>query len=475
MLWAEVTVGSKNFTESYILAQLLVETLQEQNYDVSVKLGMGGTGFVLESLRGKAIDLYPEYTGTILQAILQRDEKEMSVKQINELLRPMGLVIGSPLGFNNTYAMIVRKELAEKYNLKKVSDLKPLMGELVGGFSHEFLERGDGFYQLKAAYGLRDLKSLKAMDHSLAYEALANRSIDLTDAYTTDGKLEKFDFVLLEDDLGFFPRYEAVWMSRLDFVKEHPKIWELVNQWQGKLDEKLMIRLNADLEEKRATRETVLQKNHVTQPKSSPLLSGRFKRIKNYGIEHTYLVFVSVVLAILIGFPLAYGATENSTLKHIVMFLSSGFQTIPSLALLCFMIPFFGVGFLPSIIALVLYALLPIVVNSYTGLSLVDRTLMDMAKQLGMNRWQALWHVQVPISLPYVLAGVKTSSITAIGTATLAALIGAGGYGTPILAGLALNDYTTILEGAIPVCLMAFLAQVIFQLLEKKLVSPGLY
>ena len=157
------------------------------------------------------------------------------------------------------------------------------------------------------------------------------------------------------------------------------------------------------------------------------------------------------------------------------MLMSSAFQTVPSLALLCFLIPFFGVGFTPSIIALVLYALLPIVVNSYTGLSLIDKTLLDMSRQLGMNKWQALWHVQIPIALPYILAGVKTSSITAIGTATLAALIGAGGFGTPILAGLALNNYTTIMEGAIPVCLMAFLVQLLFQVMEKKLVSPGLY
>lgn len=470
-----VTMGSKNFTESYILCELLVETLQQENIFADAKFGMGGTGFVLESLKGGAIDIYPEYTGTIIQVILHRDEKTMPIDQLNELLKPHGLLVSQSIGFNNTYALIVRRKTAEKYHLKTISDLKAVASQLKGGFTHEFLKRSDGFYALQKFYQIPDLQGMKGMDHSLAYEALSNGSLDVTDAYTTDGKLQKFDFVMLEDDRQFFPRYDLVWLTRLDFVKENPKIWRIVRQWEGKIDEKLMTKLNSDVEEKRATRRDVLQKNGLIETNYDNVMDSRLYRIKKYAIEHTYLVLVSVLLAILFGFPLAYGATEHSMLKHIVMLMSSAFQTIPSLALLCFLIPFFGVGFTPSVIALVLYALLPIVVNSYTGLSLVDKTLMDMAKQLGMNRWQMLWHVQVPISLPYVLAGVKTSTITAIGTATLAALIGAGGFGTPILAGLALNDYTTIMEGAIPVCLMAFVVQMIFQYMEKKLVSPGLY
>lgn len=473
--WGAITIGSKNFTESYILAQLLEETLKEGGEQVHVKMGMGGTGFVLESLREGAIDIYPEYTGTIIQAVLKLDEKEMSIAEINELLKPMGFIISNSLGFNNTYALIVRKETAERYNLKTISDLKKVAGQLTGGFSHEFLERGDGYYALKEAYQIGDLKNQKAMDHSLAYEALASRSIDVTDAYTTDGKLEKFDFVLLEDDKKFFPHYYAVWMTRIDFIKEHPAAWRLAKRWEGKINEKLMTKLNADVEEKRATIQNVLEKNEVIKGEAGPQFNDLLRRIKNYGVQHSYLVLTSVLLAIVLGFPLAYGATENHVLKHAVMFMSSGFQTIPSLALLCFMIPLFGVGFVPSVVALVLYALLPIVVNSYTGLSLVDRTLLDMAKQLGMNRWQSLWYVQIPIALPYVLAGIKTSAITAIGTATLAALIGAGGFGTPILAGLALNDYSMIMEGAVPVCIMAFMVQILFQFMEKKLVSPGLY
>jgi osmoprotectant transport system permease protein len=470
-----VTIGSKNFTESYILAELLVDTLQKEGIPVSAKFGMGGTGFVLESLKNGAIDVYPEYTGTIIQAILHRKEKSLSLEKINELLKPQDLMIGRSLGFNNTYALIVRKETAEKYGLKNISDLRKVASQLRGGFTHEFLERGDGFYALRDFYRIPRLQDLKAMDHSLLYEALAGRSVDVTDAYTTDGKLRKFGFVILKDDRSFFPRYDAVWMSRASFVKEHPQVWSLLSAWEGKIDNELMIRLNADVEEKRATWRDVLVKNGVVEKGEASPMTGLAYRIRTYALEHFYLVFVSVFLSILIGFPLGYGATENAVLKQVVMFMSSAFQTIPSLALLCFMIPFFGVGFVPAVVALVLYALLPIVVNTFTGLSLVDKTLLDMSRQLGMNRRQMLWHVQIPISLPYILAGVKTSSITAIGTATLAALIGAGGFGTPILAGLALNDYTTIMEGAIPVCVMAFVVQILFQYLEKKLVSPGLY
>ncbi|MAV90185.1 MAG: hypothetical protein CL676_02115 [Bdellovibrionaceae bacterium] len=468
-----VDVASKNFTESYILAQLAADTLSQEDIPVSTHLGLGGTGFVLESLLSHSIDVYPDYTGTLLQVVLKSSKKQVSIEDLNQMLDPMGIAVSESLGFNNTYALIVRKETAAKYKLKTVSDLKKVSSKLNGGFSHEFTERKDGLKPLRAYYKIPPFRSTKGMDHSLAYEALNNGSIDVTDAYTTDGKLAKFDFVLLEDDLGFFPDYQAVWVTRKDFIQKNPKAWAALTAWSGKIDEKLMTKLNADVEEKRATVASVGMDNGLVEKKSA--LQGRMRRISNYAVEHSVLVLVSVFLAIVIGFPLAYGATENNTLKHIVMLMSSAFQTVPSLALLCFLIPFFGVGFTPSIIALVLYALLPIVVNSYTGLSLIDKTLLDMSRQLGMNKWQALWHVQIPIALPYILAGVKTSSITAIGTATLAALIGAGGFGTPILAGLALNNYTTIMEGAIPVCLMAFLVQLLFQVMEKKLVSPGLY
>lgn len=469
-----VKVGSKNFTESYILANLLVETIEKRGFEADPKFGMGGSGLLFQSLQQGSIDIYPEYTGTIVQALLKRQDKDMGIEELNQLLKPLNLVVSQSLGFNNSYGLAVRREFAKTHGLKTISDLKKVSAQMVGGFEHEFLKRSDGFYSLMKSYNLPPLKQVKGMDHSLAYEALAGGSVDLIDIYTTDGKLEKFDFVTLSDDQNYFPKYYAVWISRLDFVKEHPRLWQMATEWEGKISDSLMTHLNADVEEKRATAKAVLYKNNLIQGELESQ-DGRYDRIKKYGVEHLYLVLLSVGLAILLGFPLAFMATHTPALKHGILMLSSAVQTIPSLALLCFLIPVFGVGFVPSIVALVLYALLPIVINSYTGLSLIDRELMDMAKQLGMNRWQKLWHVQVPMSLPYVLAGIKTSLITSIGTATLAALIGAGGFGTPILTGLALNDYSVIMEGAIPVCILALIAQILFQVLEKKVVSPGLY
>jgi osmoprotectant transport system permease protein len=191
-------------------------------------------------------------------------------------------------------------------------------------------------------------------------------------------------------------------------------------------------------------------------------------------IDHLWLVFVSLGAAILLGVPLGILAARHRELGQVELMAVGVLQTIPSLALLCFMIPLFGIGKLPALVALSLYALLPIVRNTHTGLISIDRQLLEIAGVLGLSRGQRLVRIELPLASVHILSGIKTSAIWTVGTATLAAFIGGGGYGDLIVRGLALDDTTLILSGAVPAALMALLFHGLFELLDRWLIPRGL-
>lgn len=184
-------------------------------------------------------------------------------------------------------------------------------------------------------------------------------------------------------------------------------------------------------------------------------------------IEHIQLSFIALLIAALIAVPLAILLTKLKRTSEIVMGLAAVLQTIPSLALLGLMIPLFGIGQVPAIIALVVYALLPILRNTYTGISEVDRALIEAAKGIGMKPIRRLVKVELPIAMPVIMAGIRTAMVLIIGTATLAALIGAGGLGDLILLGIDRNDPSLILIGAIPAAVLAIIFDWVLRVLEK--------
>jgi len=181
-----------------------------------------------------------------------------------------------------------------------------------------------------------------------------------------------------------------------------------------------------------------------------------------------------VLAATVVGVPLGILAARRATLGHAQLMAVSVLQTIPALALLCFMIPLLGIGTLPALVALFLYALLPIVRGTYTGLATVDARLLEIADVLGLSRWRRLLRIELPLGSVNVMAGIKTAAIWTVGTATLAAFIGGGGYGTLIVRGLALDDAGTILAGAIPAALMALIFHGLFEWLDRVVVPRGL-
>ena len=459
---ASIIVGSKSFTEGYVLAEMIAQTAESAG-EASVirKFGMGGTGILAQALENAAIDIYPEYTGTIDQEI---------AKSPADLSR-LHLLESNPLGFNNTYAVAVSEQFAQSHPAKSIADLLKY-NEARVGFSQEFVKRKDGLPKLEEAYGWHP-QGVLSMEHALAYEAILKNQTDVIDVYSTDAKIKKFNLVTLRDSLHVFPNYEAVFLAREEFVMRFPKTWNQLQKLSGRLTESKMIELNSQVElDKKSVGEVVGEflgrKNEVESQQKL------FQSIWTRTQEHLELVLTSLLGAILVGIPLGIVSTRWHWVGKVILWASSMIQTIPSLALLVFLIPVFGIGTRPALVALFLYALFPIVVNTFLGLSRIDSTLLEAESVLGLSTFQKLRLIELPLASPLILNGVRTSATIGIGTATLAALIGAGGYGAPIVTGLTLNDLSIILQGAIPAAVLALVTQYLFEILERILLPRGL-
>jgi len=463
-------VGSKRFTESYILGEILTQTARAAGVPADHRPGMGGTAILFEALRTGAIDIYPEYTGTIAREIL-KTKRPLNLAEINARLLPLGIEAGVVLGFNNTYAIGMRRAQATRLGIQKISNLRNHPG-LRFGFGHEFLGRGDGWPGLKAAYRLPQ-RTPRGLDHGLAYEALVAGEIDAMDVYTTDAKIARYDIVTLTDDRRFFPDYEAVLLYRLDARKRFPGAFEAFDRLKGTIDAKRMAQLNARAElDKRsfaAVATEFIAGSRTTGHRSLASIvfapdSWRLLR------EHVGLVFFSLVAAALVGVPLGIAAAKLRAVAQPVLAFAGLVQTVPALALLAFLIPITGtIGLWPALIALFLYALLPIVRNTHAGLMEVSGGLRQAALALGLRPRTILARIELPLATPTIMAGVKTSAVINVGTATIAAFIGAGGFGERIAQGLALNDNIMLLAGALPAAALALVVHVLFELAERAL------
>ncbi|MBV8969562.1 MAG: ABC transporter permease subunit [Verrucomicrobia bacterium] len=463
----QIVVGSKRFTESYVLGEIAKTALQNAGFTVEHKQGMGGTIILWQALRGGEIALYPEYTGTITEEIL-KTKQPLSIDGMRALLRQEGVGMTGELGFNNTYALVIRRDRADKLGIRKISDLRN-HPELNIGLTHEFLDRQDGWAPLSARYGL-PMHNVRGIDHALGYAALATGSIDVKDAYSTDAKIAENNLIVLDDDLNFFPQYKAVFLYRLDMDSGAVAALEKL---LGTLDEARMRRLNSEAER---TKDYALAAALYFGQKPVSPSNDLIAKIGRWTLRHLELAGASLFLGIIVGIPLGIRASRPGPVSNFILATSGVVQTIPSLALLALLVPlpFFGISPVTAIFALFLYSLLPIIRNTATGLQDIPMAVRESAAALGLEPHAQLWKVFLPLASRTILAGVKTSAIIGVGTATLAALIGVGGLGEPIISGLNLNDYSTILEGAIPAALLALLVQFFFDGLDRVFVPKGL-
>jgi osmoprotectant transport system permease protein len=480
-LAAPVVVGSKRFTESYILGEIVRQTLEAQGIDSTHKQGLGNTGILEQALASGAVDLYPEYTGTIVRELLKLRQApgNPTLGQLNEWLAPRGLKVGVPLGFNNTYAFAMLESRAEALGITRISDLAgPKAQGLKFGLSHEFLERGDGWPAVKAAYRL-ETANPSGLDHGLAYDAIRAGTVDIIDIYSTDAKVGRYKLRVLRDDLAFFPKYDAVLLMRSG-VDTRP-----LERLAGRIDERAMIAMNAEVELDGRSFADVAKRfvagadgaasgaaSSASDARRTTFLQRLFAPdFARLAWQHLMLVFGSLAIAIAVGVPLGIAAWRWPRSTGWVLGIVAVLQTIPSLALLAFLIALLGsIGLVPALIALFLYALLPIVRNTHAGLMGVPEGLSQAALSLGLTPRQTLREVQLPLALPTLLAGVKTAAVINVGTATMAAFIGAGGFGERIVAGLAVNDNYAMLAGALPAAVLALLVQALFDVVERMMV-----
>ena len=467
-----IVVASKNFTEAYILGEAVAQILESEGFEVDRKLGLGGTKPCYDALVAGDVDVYVEYTGTIAASIKHIDG-EPTRRKIADALAPDGVEMLDDFGFNNAYALAVPRRVAEARGLARISDL-PAHPDLRMAVSHEFLERRDGWPGLQSLYGIEEVP--RGIEHALAYEAIADGSIDLTDVYTTDGELKHYDLTILEDDRGFFPAYLAVPLARHDLDR---RAKETLLRVAGTLTDAQMRDMNAAAVFGGRSTESVatayLIDNGLLGTNAEADVVSRdslFARLtKNTG-RHLFLVAAAVLPATLVAVGLALAIFKLPWFARGAVYIAGLMQTIPSIALLALLIPLVGIGWLPAVIALFLYALLPILRNAVTALTSIEPTLRRVAVAMGLKPTEELRHVFVPLAMPSIVAGVRTATVICIGTATLAAFIGAGGLGDPIVKGLALNDTRLILEGAIPAALVAVLTELVFEQVERWLV-PG--
>jgi osmoprotectant transport system permease protein len=463
-----IVVGSKKFTESYVLGEIAKIQLERSGFAVQERAGMGGTIILWQALRGGQIDVYPEYTGTISDEILKTKE-HLSEQTMRQELEKLGVGMSADLGFNNTYALVMRRTEADRLGIHTISDLRRHQ-QLKVGLTHEFLDRQDGWRPLVAHYGLT-MPNVSGIDHALGYAALAQGSIDLKDAYSTDAKIQENDLGVLRDDLRFFPEYKAVFLYRVGL---DARAISALNHFDG-IDEAKMTALNAAAEETK-------NYSHAASlffgysPNESVSKRDFASKLIGWISRHLELAGISLLLSILIGLPFGIAASKGGAIGQSILAIVGMIQTIPSLALLALLVPvpFLGISATTAIVALFLYGLLPIVRNTATGIQDIPAALRDSATALGLEPAARLRKIYLPLASRTILAGIKTSAVINIGTATLAALIGAGGLGEPILSGLNLNDNATILEGAIPAALLALLVQGLFDLLDRFLIPRGL-
>lgn len=469
----EVTIGSKAFTESVILAEILTGLASSAGANARHQRQLGGTRIVWRALLEGQIDAYPEYTGTILREILA-DDSRVGQATLDEILASYGLRLSAPLGFNNSYALGIRTPRAAELGIERISDLRAHPA-LTFGFGNEFMDRGDGWPGLRDHYGLPQ-SDVRGLDHDLAYRAMEAGTLDVIDLYTTDAEIAYYDLLALEDDRAFFPDYDAVIVYRADLAIRAPQVVAALHRLEGRIDAPTMIGMNARVKLERAG-ESVVAADFLSSSMDMAIDvigESAWRRFWRHSLEHLVLVGISLSAAIAMAIPLGIIAARRPRTGRAILGAAGILQTVPSLALFVFMIPLLGIGGPPAVVALFLYSLLPIVQNTYAGLHDIPGPIRESAIALGLPSGARLRIVELPMATRSILAGVKTAAVINVGTATLAALIGAGGYGQPILTGIRLDDVGLILQGAVPAAVLALLVQGGFGLIERRLLPRPL-
>ena len=493
---APIIVASKPFGESYILAEMFAQLLEAHDIAVTRRPGLGATDVAFAALRSNAIDVYPEYSGTGLQAILKdtlpaatmADAQAVFAHVQRASVERFGVRWLPSLGFENTYAIAVLPATALRLKLQTLTDLAREQRTLSGGMTADFIAGVDGLPALKTVYGLQ-LRDVRPLAPALKYQALIAGAVDVIDGYSTDGLLARYKLVVLEDDRHVFPPYDASAVVSPRVAAGRPDVIAALTLLSGRIDAVAMRALNSRVEVDRADVRVVAHdalaslgllaatastsRATLAAPVNFPgYLWSQRATIASLALRHLILVSVALFAAALIAIPLGLLLERSRQLAEPVIRALGVLQTIPSLALLAFMIPLLGIGVVPALVAMFLYAMYPIARNTFSGVRDADPAAIEAAEALGATPVQRLLLVRLPLAAPMIMAGVRTAAVLTVGAATLAAFIGAGGLGEPIVTGLALADTRMILSGALPAAMLALLVDGVLALVERA-VTPA--
>jgi len=492
-----IVVASKPFGESYLLCEMFSQLLESRGFSVDRRPGLGATEIAFGALRANAIDVYPEYTGTGLIAVLHDSLPDSVAADPRKVFAHVARRFADlyhvrwlpPLGFQNTYAIAVTRQTAARYHLRTLSDLARESQHLSAGFTADFIGRSDGLLGLERVYGIHP-RAVRPLAPAVKYQALASGAVDVIDGYSTDGLLSKYDLVALVDDRHFFPPYEAAALVSGRLEQQAPSAITALTLLSGRLDEQTMRTLNRRVEvdgedmsrvagDELATLGLIGAAQVALTPSSGQARNGfaqymwdRRGTLARLTARHLLLVGLALFAAVIVALPLGLALERTRPLAEPTIGALGVLQTIPSIALLAFMIPLLGVGVVPALVALWLYALYPIARGTYTGVRDADPEAVSAAEALGTTAVQRLMWVRLPLAAPVIMAGIRTAAVITVGAATLAAFIGAGGLGEPIVAGLALADTRMILSGALPAAALALAVDGVLGLVER-LVAPA--
>jgi len=244
-----IVIGSKNFTEQLILGEIIAQQIENKTHlPVDRRFYLAGTFICQQAILAGRIDIYPEYTGTALTAVLKETPSPDREKVFNEVKteyeKRFNLAVGAPFGFNDTFAIEIRGDDARRLNLKTISQAAPYTPQWRAGFGYEFMERPDGYKGLVSTYALRFAESPRIMDLGLLTRALKDKQVDLIAGNTTDGLIPALDLTVLEDDKHYFPPYEAVPIIRQQIIADHPEVKAALDELAGKISDDDMRQLN---------------------------------------------------------------------------------------------------------------------------------------------------------------------------------------------------------------------------------------
>lgn len=377
-------VGSKAFTEGVILGEVVTQVGLGAGAAAEHHAQMGGTRILWSALTSDEIDVYVEYTGTLVQEILAAEQLPgRDLPALRAALARRGLGVIGPLGFANTYGLGMTEARAAALGLTTTSDLAA-HPELVLGFSSEFLDREDGWPGLAARYGLGH-RDVRGMDHDLAYRALVDGAIDVVDVYTTDAEIERYRLRVLRDDRAYFPAYDAIIVYREAWARTAPAAVAALRRLEGAIAPADMIAMNARARLDRIPEIDVAaawlhDRLALRVTRHSP---GRAARIWDRTAEHLRLVGAALALALAVALPLGVLAARVRVAGQVILGVVGVVQTVPALALLVLMIPLLGIGGPPAVAAMAAYSLLPVVRNTHAGLTAIPSPLLESADVLG--------------------------------------------------------------------------------------------